>query len=192
MRDGVGFNLINQNGFKAGPVANIGFPRRESYSRYLRALGNVNFTIEAGGFATYMYGPVEIGGEVRRGLGGHDGTIAEFKATLYVPISGTVLVGGGPTLKLADDTYMNAYYGISEHQSERSGKAMFIAGPGLLSAGVNAFGVVKLTDKIHLLGFIEYEKLLGDAAESPIVKGPAGSENQFSGGAAVTYRFSWR
>ena len=46
------------------------------------------------------------------------------------------------------------------------------------------------SDRITLYGDAGYRRLVGDAADSPIVK-RAGSENQFTAGLGLTYRFSW-
>jgi outer membrane protein len=40
-----------------------------------------------------------------------------------------------------------------------------------------------------MFGYARYERLVGDADDSPIVRSKFGSRNQLSGGLGVTYTF---
>ena len=46
--------------------------------------------------------------------------------------------------------------------------------------------IVSLSQNWHLAGGVIYSRLVGDAADSPVVK-DRGSENQFFAGAGVVY-----
>ena len=50
---------------------------------------------------------------------------------------------------------------------------------------------VQLRGAWGLFGFARYERLVGDAAKSPIVR-ELGSSNQYSGGLGLTYTFTIR
>ena len=88
--DGVGLNLIRQDGWRAGPLVKIRFGRDEDGrgspfqiiggSDALRGFGNVGVAGEAGAFAEKRFGPREAWRarvEVRQGFGGHQGTIGD-------------------------------------------------------------------------------------------------------------------
>jgi outer membrane protein len=62
------------------------------------------------------------------------------------------------------------------------------------SGGVHAVAVASgvtyaLSNRWGLFGFARYERLVGDAAKSPIVR-QFGSRNQLSGGIGLNYTFT--
>ena len=49
----------------------------------------------------------------------------------------------------------------------------------------------RIDEKLTGVAFGAWNRLVDQAAASPLVTGPAGSPNQFIVGAALTWRFSW-
>jgi MipA family protein len=201
--DGIGANLINSNGFKAGPVVNFAFPRLEKDDRAaLTGLGDVDATLEAGAFASYdvsdffsakidvRKGIADLG--FKEGADGHDGLVANLSATFNAPplADGSLFISGGPEITYYDDNYIETYYGVSAAQSAASGYSQYSPNGGLGKASLNATAVYLLSENFTLTGFASYSRLLGDVADSPLVRGPEGSPNQFAGGAVISYRFS--
>lgn len=88
----------------------------------------------------------------------------------------------------ADSDYMHAYFGVSDKQASRSGYGRFDASSGFADVGVEARINWSLTEHWMLIGSLGYNRLLGDAADSPIVDGP-GSANQILLTTGVAYRF---
>lgn len=88
----------------------------------------------------------------------------------------------------ADDDYMQSYFGVSNSQSARSGNRRFDAASGLADVGLEARLDYALTDHWMLFGSLGYSRLLGDAADSPLVD-DEGSANQFRATTGVAYRF---
>ena len=68
---------------------------------------------------------------------------------------------------------------------------MFNAKGGLHSAGAGAQISYKLTPQWELHSSVEYARLLGDAAASPLVK-LRGSANQTTIGIGVSYSFDFK
>ncbi len=83
---------------------------------------------------------------------------------------------------------MSTYFGVSEAGSVRSGLATYTAEGGLKDIGVQATMTYQLTDRWGLVGRASYTRLLGDAANSPIVQGE-GSADQFRGGVGLSFKF---
>jgi MipA family protein len=214
-RDGIGFNAINTNGFTAGPVINVAFPRFESVDRAaLGGLGDVDTTIEGGFFAQYSFAPfLSTKLEVRKGLfsfgrsqnkqlaalgisersDGHDGIVAEWSATVSAPplFDNRLFISTSPRASFYDQSYAQAYFGVTANQALASGYAPYKPKAGIGKVGLGLTAVYRATDDITLIAFGGYDRLVGAAARSPIVKGPDGSVNQFSIGAGVTYRFGF-
>lgn len=194
VREGVGYKLLRWNGFEAGPVANIAFPRDESDKRKaLNGLGNVDLMVELGGFVKYNFSQIASAKvEVRKGVNGHEGVVVDGSLDLNAPpLAGNRLfLSAGPRLSFYDQQYVRAYYGVTAQQSARSGYAVFRPGEGY-NAGVGVAAAYLVTDRVAVTAFADYGRLLGDIGKSPIVRGRYGSRDQFTVGSAVTYRFNF-
>ncbi|OYW92514.1 MAG: structural protein MipA, partial [Caulobacterales bacterium 32-67-6] len=69
----------------------------------------------------------------------------------------------GGDAKLAD-----AYYGVSAAEAARNGIDAYSPGSGLQGAGASLFLLVPLNDKWGAGALINYERRLGDVADSPL------------------------
>lgn len=87
-----------------------------------------------------------------------------------------------------DDDYMRAYFGVSPAQAARSGYSAYDAGAGLGDAGVEARFRWAFTESWSLYGSVGVSRLIGEAADSPLVD-DAGSATQFRAGTGIAYRF---
>jgi outer membrane protein len=174
----------------AGPVVRFGFGREESRNRSaLRGLGDVDDTVELGGFAGYdLGGGFSVRATAVQAAGGHEGFLANLAVSYAQRLPGGLFAAVSPSITYADARYHEAFYGIDGLQSGRSGRAPYRPGDGIERAGITAFVSVPITDRLSLLTFAGYARLLGDAADSPIVRGPGGSADQFGGGIFLSYQ----
>jgi outer membrane protein len=194
LREGIGYNLFRWNGLVAGPVANFAFPRYESDKRAaLRGLGDVDLTLEAGGFVRYdlgRYATARV--EALQGLNGPQGLMLDTSLALHAPplLNDRLFLSAGPRLAYYDHSYAQAYFGITPNQSEQSGYAPFRPEDGFkASAGLAAAYLV--TDRVTWTVFGDYGRFFGDITDSPILRGAYGSRNQYTVGSALTYRFDF-
>ena len=72
--------------------------------------------------------------------------------------------------------------------SARSGLNTYSADAGIKDAGLGVTLTYKFTDNWDVTGLANYTRLLGDAADSPVVD-DEGDENQFFGGLTINYTF---
>lgn len=187
--DDLRFRLINMQGFEAGPLVGWRFGRDEADAVRLRGIGDVDGGVVLGGYAGYRAGPVmpfvsyhhqvtgdDTGGVLRFG--------AELASKLPAGISITTTVGAS----YASSNYMDAFFTVTPGQSLASVARLnaFDADAGIKDVYLGFVADVPLAERWTLKFNARYARLLGDAAESPIVE----SENQFSGGIGVTYRFN--
>jgi outer membrane scaffolding protein for murein synthesis (MipA/OmpV family) len=201
--EGVGYNVINRDGWRAGPIMKFDFGRSEDddspfriggkKTNALRGLGDMDATPELGGFVEYNYEPFSYTLELRQGVGGHEGLVGEiglhymgFTEQLGKP----VMYAFGPRVIFADSTYNNAYFGINSTQSTNSGLAGYSADSGLVSYGISAFVVMSVSESVSLGVFGGYDRLGSEAADSPLIK-ERGDENQFMGGVRISYEFGY-
>ncbi|MCG6901929.1 MAG: MipA/OmpV family protein, partial [Rhodobacter sp.] len=93
----------------------------------------------------------------------------------------------GPRLFVGDESYAATYFGVTPAESVASGLAAFAPSGGALSAGVELGATYALNDRWNLYGGMRYDRLLNDAAGSPITG--LGSADQFSINLGLTRRF---
>jgi outer membrane protein len=188
-RDGIGIGIFSGSNFQVGPVGQLKFRRRESDDFALRGLGDVEWAAELGVFGEYWWAPwLRLRGEVRHGFGGHHGIVADLFADAVVPITQQLTLSGGPRLTLAGTEAVNPYFGINAVQSAASGLPVFDAKGGLYSYGAGAQARYRWTPQWASHIFVEYERLAGDAGDSPLVV-QRGSANMVTFGFGVTRSF---
>lgn len=202
VQEGAGFNVINKDGFKVGPLATLDFGRDEDGNNPFRlsgddsvdliGLGNVDFTVALGGFAEYKTGDIKFKAKAGRAVSSHEGVTAELGVDYdkqFFWNGPPLFVAVGPRIKWADDHYNQAYYGITAAQSAGSGLADFDAGSGIVGYGLGGSVIMPLTRSgLAITFFGNYERLTGAAADSPLII-ERGSKDQFFGGSALAYRF---
>jgi len=182
-----GIPLITSGGFSIGPSGNLQGKRR---SRDVGGvLPEVGFTVEVGGFAQYTLTPaVRLRGEVRQGIGGHRGLIANVGADYIARRGDDWLFSIGPRLTIGDGRYNRAYFGVTSDAAARSGLPVYDPGGGIEAVGMTAGYIKQFSPRWGIYGYAKYDRLAGDAASSPVVA-RYGSRNQASGGIALTYSF---
>ena len=85
-----------------------------------------------------------------------------------------------------DSAYARSYFGISSTDSFSSGYARFDSSGGM-KAGAEVAAIYAITPSIEFASFVSYGRLLGNMANSPLIKGAYGSANQSTLGAMLTY-----
>jgi outer membrane scaffolding protein for murein synthesis (MipA/OmpV family) len=172
-----------------GPLVRFGPGRDQDDNEALRGLGDVDYSIEAGAFLRYGIGPWSAGLTVVQDLAdGHDGALAEASVGYGVPIADGLKASLRASTTWASDDYMQSFFGISAAQAASSGRAAYEAGAGIKDVGLT-FGLdYEVMKDVGLGARIGYTRLLGDAADSPLVEAD-GSADQFSAGVSLSYRF---
>ncbi|MGB3625852.1 MAG: MipA/OmpV family protein [Henriciella sp.] len=203
VQDGVGYRLFNSDTLSAGPIARVRFSRDEDGDQTfsvtggetddLLGLGDVDTTIEVGGFVGWTVGDIALSGEVRQGLGGHEGLVADLGASWRGRLTGfgpPVFWSAGPSIRLADSDYTSAYFGVTPLQSVRSGLPQYEADGGLYSYGLGASAFVPLDrdNRWSLVMIAGYDQLAGDAGDAPLVD-LRGARDQFTFGAFLSRTF---
>jgi outer membrane protein len=88
----------------------------------------------------------------------------------------------------ASEDYMSNRFGISSGDAARSGLETHDADEGFKNAAASVSLTYQLTSGLSLTGLAAYNRLLGDAEDSPIVD-DRGSANQLLGGVLLNYTF---
>ncbi len=201
-RDGIGYALVNSDGWRIGPVVSYTFARSEKDGgsifqvagggkSALQGMGDVPGTVSLGGFAEYSLKPYKVQLHLHKGVTGHEGFTAEGRASYggVVTYNGPpIIYSFGPHIKFGDQKFTNAYWGISPEQSVRTGLDQYHADAGITAYGVNAFALMPLTKSVSVSLVAGFDRLAGPVVNSPLVK-ERGSANQAMGGLFVNYGF---
>ncbi|MFS8183394.1 Outer membrane scaffolding protein for murein synthesis, MipA/OmpV family [Pseudovibrio denitrificans] len=121
--------------------------------------------------------------EVRHGFNGHRGFVGRAGIDVITEVTDRLTFVFGPRVDAADGSYMNTYFSVPA--GGPSGP--YTAEGGFKSVGGVVRASYALTDTIglHLQG--GYDRLIGEAADSPITQ----NDNMWSVGFGATYRFAW-
>lgn len=204
VQEGLGWNAVNRDGWKIGPIARIRFGRRESTggspflvtggSDALRGFGNIGVAGEFGGFVQYSPDRrLALRAEVRQGTGGHEGVVAE-PSIRFSDRAGSFRYSLTARSTFASAKYTQVYFGVTPEQAARAGLPAFQTSGGLVSAGIGG----TLTRPLGKRGqhgaltlLAGYDRLGDAAADSTLIR-QRGRRDQFSVGLAYGYRFTWK
>ena len=188
--DSPSFAVISKDGFSFGPTANIEGRRKESDVG--APVGSVSRTFEAGAFAQYLAGDsIRLRAELLKGINGHEGLVGAIGADKIWRDGDRYVFSIGPRVLFSDGRYQRAYFGVTPAASLASGLPIYRPGGGVHALAVASGLSYELNSRWGLFGFARFERLVGDAAKSPIVR-ELGSRNQLSGGVGLNYTFSIR
>lgn len=202
--DGLGWNAVNRNDWKIGPLAKLRFGRNEDNggspflvtggSDALQGMGDVDLAVEFGGFVQkgFVNNQLRARAEVLQGTGGHEGVVANTNLSWNgMKRDRSLLYSAGVRATWASSDFTNAYFGVNALQSANTGLALSRTGSGLVSAGVNA----TLTKPLGRFGrdgaltlFTSYDRLGDVVTQSSLIQ-ERGQRNQFALGLAYGYRF---
>ena len=201
VQEGIGYRAINDDTLRAGPIARVRFSRDEDGdqpfavtgddSTDLVGLGDVDTSIELGGFVEYEIAGLTLSAEARQAVSGHDGLVGDMGVRWSgrsMDFGPPVIWSIGPRLRLVDDNFNAAYFGVTTAQSIASGLPVYTPEGGLHSYGLGATAIVPLDrdNTWTAVVFAGYDRLTGDTADSPLVQ-QRGSEDQATLGIFLSY-----
>lgn len=185
-----GFPLLRTSGFEFGPAVNLESARRR------RNVGvpvdEVGTTVEAGAFVQYwLADSLRIRAEARQGIGGHRSLVGSVGADYVVRDGDKYVVSFGPRVSLSDRGYQDAYFGVNPAAAARTGLPAYRPGSGVHAVGVASGATYALDKRWGLIGYVKYDRLVGDAGRSPLIRA-YGKRDQLSAGLGLTYTFGRR
>jgi MipA family protein len=126
--------------------------------------------------------------EARQDVANGNGALVSLRGVYGTPLSESWRIDTSVEGTWASEDYMSNYFGIDAADSARSGLSQHNADAGFESVGFGGSLTYNFSERWSLSGLASYTRLLGDAADSPIVK-DQGDKNQLFGGALINYRF---
>lgn len=188
--DAPSFTAVSKDGLSFGPSGNIQWKRKQS--EVGAPIGSVSTTFEVGAFGQYeAKDSFRLRAELLKGINGHEGLLGSIGADKIWRDGDRYVLSIGPRVLFSDGRYERAYFGISPAASLASGLPIYSPGGGVYALAMTSGLSYQLDSRWGLFGFARYERLVGDAAKSPIVR-ELGSRNQLSGGIGLNYTFTIR
>jgi len=188
--DDIRIRLVGTSPLQFGAVTGYITERDQDDGRLLRGLGDIDGGLVLGGYAGLTLGSFLFDAAILDKVTGDDAG-PEFRlgveTTREITERTTVTARVGATF--ASDDYMQTYFGVTPAQSRNSvaGLPVYRPDAGIKDIYFELGGTMDLTDRWMLKAGGRYGRLLGDAADSPVVA----EENQFSGVIGLGYRFNW-
>ncbi len=173
----------------AGPLLQYRQGRKGVDDDKVDDMKNVEHTGEAGAFVSFLYNRWQFT------LAGaadvfdvHNGVVADLEITYEWPMNDRWTFTFGANGSYATGNYMDTFFGVDQRDSLRSGLDQYGTDGGMKDVGLSASAHYTPWKRWGILAAANYFRLVSDADDdSPVVD--QGSENQFHGTLAVTYRF---
>lgn len=162
-----------------GPRGSMRYiPERDS-SEYaeIRGLDDVDTSLEIGLGLGYDAMYWRAFADMRYGVIGHHAWVGEFGADAILRPNDAWVVNFGPRASWGAGGFMSDYFGINPSESDKSGLKAYDASAGFYGVGVELGARYAFSDAWGVEGKATYERLVNDAADSPITE--AGSANQY-------------
>jgi MipA family protein len=189
--DDVRFRLIERGGFEAGALAGYRFGRDQDDAARLAGLGDIDGGLVLGAYAGYRAGPWFFSASYHHQVTGDEDTGGLLRLAIdhtwrFAPHA-TLVTSLGTAY--ASSQYMQTYFGVSPAQAAASAAHLpqFDTSAGFKDVSLGATATVELDPRWTLYLTGRYTRLIGDAADSPVIE----TENGFFGGAGLSYKFDW-
>lgn len=196
---GIEADFIPALSFQAGPLARYrGGRDNDVDNAAVAALAEVDDAIELG---AYIGGgaPLQVLGINDPGIvagrlsfahdvnEGHDGFLVEGSLSFIRPMTDALKAIVSLSTSYASGQYMDAFFDVSAADAIASGLAPFSASAGFKDVGITGVITYAFTDNWSASFIGNYTRLVGDAADSSIVR-QVGSPNQFFSGFSINYK----
>ncbi|MFM9852893.1 MAG: MipA/OmpV family protein [Sphingomonadaceae bacterium] len=188
-----------------GPVVKFKLPRDNSNGKVgepVRFLDKVDFETQGGGFIGVKLGGNENGkGQFRieaSAVAGANGFEATGAISYALVRTRKVFIDVSNSVTYANAKFNRTYFGVTPAEALRSGLVAFKPGAGIRDISSGLTLGYQFNERWGIVANSNYSYLVGDAADSPIVKGrltgtdankAKGSRGQFVGGIGIFFRF---
>lgn len=170
-RNGIGSYPLRGEHYKVG--ASVGYVSgrdEDDDKKNLRGMGDIDASPTANLLAEYDFGIAQVTGKVSTAISGDFGTTAELNVGSRYTITERVILTGSVGTVWADEEHMRNRFGVTSIQSARSGYGQYDAESGIKTVGFSVGATYRITDHWNTNFTFRGDQLLGDAADSPVVK----------------------
>jgi outer membrane scaffolding protein for murein synthesis (MipA/OmpV family) len=170
--NGIGYNFSASRSLQYGLRITGDLGRKESRSSALRGMGDVDAKAEAGGFFNVALTPeFSITSSLRYGAGQDGkGLVADLGGAYSTSIAAQWRLSAGAGVSAANAEYMQSFFGVTAAQAAASGYSAYAPESGVRNGKVSLGLTYMASPRVSVTGGISANTLLGDAADSPLVR----------------------
>ncbi|MGF7213139.1 outer membrane protein [Skermanella aerolata] len=187
-------NVLDAGRLEFGPVGVYRFGREDVDDQIVSRLSEIDDTIDLGLFAgAELLGLSDPRKRLWTGisaqhdiLGKHQGYTVDVTARLWWPVADWLQLGLFGAVTYGSGDYMSTFFGVSQSDSTSGALQSFKADAGFRDARITASFITEVAPSWFVGAGLMYQRLLGDAADTPIVSS-RGSANQLYGGVGFVY-----
>lgn len=189
-------NVLDNESWSLGPTVNYRFGRDDDSidDDDVGRMRDIDGTVEAGAFVSWKWVADEDPRQrfivstdfLHDVTGEHDGFVASGSVKYFQPVSRAITLSGGLSTSYGSDDYMSTYFGVNGADAARSGLSSFDADGGFRDVRANVMAIFSLSPNWHVGAGVVYTRLVGDAADSPVVD-DRGSADQLYAGVGLAY-----
>ena len=186
--DAASFSVYSDKHIQTGIAASVREPRDNN--RELTGMRSIGWSLHGGGYFNYWATPyLRFHVEALKGLTSQYGVQVNTGADV-VHRGERWRLSIGPRLTFGDADFNNRYFGVTRTEAILSPyiAAPYTAKAGLHFTGVEASAEYKWRPQWRQTFYARYKRLLGDDANSPLVK-QLGNPNQFAVSTGVRFMF---
>jgi outer membrane scaffolding protein for murein synthesis (MipA/OmpV family) len=185
--NGIGYNFAGSNNMQYGLRLTADLGRKESRSSALRGTGDVDAKAEFGGFFNYALTPeFSLTSSLRYGAGQEGkGLVVDLGGAYSTQLAAQWRLGVGAGVSLANAEYMQSFFGVTAAQATASGYRAYAPKAGVRNGRVNLSLTYMATPRVSVTAGLSANTLLGDAADSPLVR----KKTSVNGLLAAAYAF---
>lgn len=176
------------DGFSVLPSFNYVGRRDPRDHDALEGMENISAAGEIGVRLGYDLGDSTSYVTLRKGFGGHSGLRGELGSKYDFQVNDRLTLTGRANANYGDDEFAETYFGVTDAEAATSRYAAYRPDGGFHSVAVSLEARYAMTDTLAILGEVEYERLIGDAADSPLVE----SKGEPSVKLGIVRRFDFR
>lgn len=193
--DGADIALFGFSGFSFGPSLRVVSNRNEEDNIALAGLGDIDRTLEIGGFAaTKFVDRFLFRAKIRKGIvGGHDGLVVDAAGTALLFRYGRVSTSVSANATWVGERYADTFFSVTPAQSLASGLPVYDAPRGMRDIGGSFNAYINIGKRWSLNPYVTYSYIFDDFAATPIIA-LHGSQNQYRAGFHLMREFNlkWR
>ncbi len=174
---------------RVGPLISINFGRGEGDSPDLKGMGDIGTSFELGAFVSYLLPNDRVRVRLRQDVaGGHKGAQIQLDYTHTFIRGQRMSLSGTLELEGASAAYMKSFFGVNPLQAARSGLPAYHAATGFKDVNAGMNGSYVINDTWTLFATVNYERLVGSAANSPLIR-LRGDRNNVTASSFIVYGF---
>lgn len=192
---GVRANVIPHDRFELGPIVQYGHGRSDVEDAAVDRLPEIDDELWIGAFAGFavpaIFSPYDKLGfsvEALESASGDNGMTVKFGTEFAMQTSERLSFSVGLSATYANSEYADTYFSVTSAGAAASGLSAFDAGSGMRDVSLSLSGRYAVTPAVSLGAKAGVMHLLGDFADSPVVK-DRGTANPVFGGVFVSYGF---